>query len=265
MELYFKKLGEGHPFVILHGLYGSGDNWITVANAMSKKFEVILVDQRNHGRSPHSDVHTYEAMTTDLLELFEKLNIEKTIILGHSMGGKVAMNFALDYPEKVSKLIVVDIAPSSYKRDNQFSEQAFFHQKMMKVMLSIDATKLNSREDAGAIFDKSFNDESLKNFILKNLKRLPDNTFVWRLNIKSLEQNLENIMGGVGTGKLPVSGFPVLFIKGENSNYIPSEEIINIKKIFPAAGLASIPHAGHWVHAEQTSLFIKTLDYFLNE
>ncbi|HAN17681.1 MAG: hypothetical protein A2X13_03545 [Bacteroidetes bacterium GWC2_33_15] len=265
MDLFFRKFGQGPPLIIVHGLYGSSDNWVTVGKKLSEKFEVYLIDQRNHGQSPHSPEHNYSLLKEDLREFMDKHSIEKAVIIGHSMGGKTAMFFAADYPERINSLIVVDISPLSYKSTN--SVQLLSHSVIMDSMYKIDLSKVNSREEIDKILAESIHQTHVRQFLLKNIRRSKDNKFSWILNISALRKELPEIMSGLDikdyeNGK-SISGFPVLFIKGADSDYILEKDEKEILKIFPFAEITTIPKAGHWVHAEQPELFIKTIETFV--
>jgi esterase len=265
MKLFFRKYGNGPPFIILHGLYGSSDNWVTIAKRISDSFTVYLPDLRNHGQSPHSNVHDYESMSNDLFELVNDLKIDRFILAGHSMGGKVAMKFALKWPEKLNSLIVIDISPfGSHDRENIIFRQ---HLEILETILSVKPEELNGREDVDAILTKRIDSEKIRGLIMKNLRRTDNGTFIWKMNADSLLSNIDYIMEGI----LPpdrdihrVTGFDVIFVRGELSDYLPESEMKKIQKIFPAAEMMTIKNAGHWVHAEKpdaiTDLFLKMID-----
>jgi len=273
MNLFYRKYGEGHPLVILHGLYGCSDNWVSVGRALSQHFEVYLLDQRNHGQSPHNDEHLYSAMCDDLLEFFDAQSLKTAILLGHSMGGKVAMNFAVKYPERVSSLIVADIAPKSYNLPNTIAHLDF-HRNIISTLLNLNLHKMHNRDEIDTELSKTLQSAQVRQFLLKNVRRTKNaekgnDIFEWTLNIKALSENLPALMEGLNSnGFSPAftSGdyrFPVLFIRGEKSDYISNEDIPLIHKIFPAAEVVALPNAGHWLHAEQPELFVKTVQYFL--
>jgi esterase len=267
MKLAFKKIGQGYPLLILHGLYGSSDNWHSIGTELAKKFEVYLIDMRNHGRSPHSNEHNYLALQNDVLEFYTSNNIKKAIIIGHSMGGKTAMQFALLHPDLVEKLIIVDIAPKSYTSLLNFQSQALIHLNIMQAFLSVDISKMKSREDLEAEFANYVTDKQTRLFLLKNAVRTDDG-FKWKLNIEGLSNALPRILESIELKKTDFSNdinIPTLFIKGEKSDYIIDSDIQEIKRIFPKADLVTIFDAGHWVHAEQPELFLKTIGYFLDE
>lgn len=267
MRLFYRVDGMGFPLVIIHGLYGSSDNWLTVAKKLSAGFRVFTIDQRNHGRSPNSEIHSFEAMKNDLAEFFDEHHLEKAIVLGHSMGGKTAMWFAAEYPERVEKLIVADIAPKDYFLLNDES-QYYLHNNILRAMLEIDLAKVNSRSYVENFLLERIDSRQIVQFLLKNLHRNKDtHHFEWRLNIQSLYDNLDEIIQGVNArwfdDRRPILSYPVLFIKGADSNYILPEDFSSIRHIYPEAEIVEIPNAGHWLHAEQPQLFMEAIFKFL--
>ncbi|HBF87797.1 MAG TPA: alpha/beta hydrolase [Bacteroidales bacterium] len=260
MKLNFKKYGEGEPLVILHGLYGSSDNWVTIARRFDFQFSVYLIDQRNHGHSPHSSVHNYGEMLEDLLEFMNEHNLTKSTILGHSMGGKTAMYFAQKYPERVKTLIVADISPFAYKM-----EFANNHEFIISNLLSLNLKSFSTRNEIDIKLSESIKQKSLRNFLLKNISRADDNSFEWLLNLKAIKNNIHNILNGFDREINPIIEFPVLFIKGENSPYISGNDLQDILKIFPNADFKTISKAGHWLHAEQPEIFSTIVLNFLNK
>lgn len=253
--------------IILHGLYGMSDNWVTIARMFSKKFEVFTVDQRNHGNSPHNSEHTYELMAGDLLNFMDSHDIEKAILMGHSMGGKTAMKFSSLYPERVSQLIVVDIAPKSYKEIARRRNDELSHHQILGAMCAIDPKQVSSREEIEELLERTIGSDRIRQFLMKNLRREKNGSFSWLLNLEALWNHLDLIMDGVNYEELlpvaPLSGFPVLFIKGKKSPYITDEDEEKIKWIYPYADFFHVPDAGHWVHAEQNAIFMKAVKEFL--
>lgn len=265
MNLFSRISGSGQPLIILHGLYGSGDNWFTIARKFESRMTVHLIDARNHGHSPHSAEHSYPLMADDLKQYFQTHKIEKATIMGHSMGGKTAMLFALKYPDFVNKLIVADIAPVAYS--GEFDKgQTVFHQELIKTLLSIDLKHLNSRDEAEKLLLKKTENKLLCNFLLKNLK-FESNTWSWKINIEGLNRNLHLMMAGIeeSAGYLPAGNknFPVLFIKGEKSNYVPSSTFQKIYEIFPGAEIKEIKGASHWLHAEFPDEFALIMQHYI--
>jgi len=267
MKLAFRKLGNGTPLLILHGLYGNSDNWYTIGKRLAENFEVYLIDQRNHGKSDHCKEHSYQSMQLDLLEFFDYHKISEAILLGHSMGGKTAMLFALLHPEKISKLIVVDIAPKAYKSLNDYQKHATDHLNIMQAFLSIDLSIAESRKEVDDEFSKFVSDLQTRRFLLKNLEHKKDGSFHWKINIGSLNNALPNMLDDSDFKKVKfdkeLTSFPVLFIKGERSDYILEKDIYLIKQYFPRAEITTIFDAGHWLHSEQPELFLKSINYFL--
>jgi len=273
MELFFREEGkEGKDrknIVIVHGLYGSSDNWLTVGKKLGVNHHVYLIDQRNHGHSPNSDSHTYEAMKEDLAKFFKQQNLTKAIVIGHSMGGKTAMAFAADYPELTEKLVVVDIAPKDYflmGENSQYDQHQYILQTLMEVQHNCDRFK--SRDDIGNFLKLRLDSKALVRFLLKSIYRDKESKhFRCRLNIDVLNDSLDEIISGVNeryfSDRIPILNYPVLFIKGEKSNYVQDEDLALIRKIYPEVQIKRIPNAGHWLHAEQPALFMEALERFI--
>lgn len=263
MELFYRKDGSGSPLVIVHGLYGSSDNWINIGKRLAEKHTIYMVDQRNHGRSPFANSHTYNDLKNDLNEFFEQHKIEKAILLGHSMGGKVAMWFAADFPEKVEKLVIADIAPKDYlllKEDSQF----YLHQNILLAMQEIDFTQIKSRNDVDNLMAEKIDDSRIRQFLLKNVaKDKQSKLYKWRTNAEVLYDHLEEIVSGVNKNwlddRIPITAYPVIFIRGMKSKYILPEDELLIKDIYPDARIVDIPKAGHWLHAEQPKKFMEAV------
>lgn len=263
MELYYRKEGSGPTLIVIHGLYGSSDNWINIGKRLAERYTVYLIDQRNHGRSSFSDEHSFNSMKEDLNEFFEGHNIEKATILGHSMGGKTAMWFAADYPEKVEKLVIADIAPKDYmilKEDSQF----FLHQNILLAMQDIDFDEIKTRSDVGDRLAEKIDDERIIKFLLKNVaKDKKTKLYKWRINVEVLYDSLDEIVSGVNKkwldDRIPINSYPVIFIRGLKSKYILPEDESLIKDIYPDATIVDIPDAGHWLHAEQPEKFMEAV------
>jgi pimeloyl-ACP methyl ester carboxylesterase len=263
MELFFRKMGNGTPLIVLHGLYGASDNWITIAKKLAKKHTVYLLDQRNHGRSPFADSHTYNDLLSDLADFFTQQKIEKATLLGHSMGGKIAMWFAAYFPEKTKKLVVADIAPKDYlqvKNDSNFH----LHQNILLAIQEIDFSLINSRNDVDSFLEEKIDDVRIRRFLLTNIvKDKSTKLYRWRINATVLYDYLDEIVSGVNKNwfkqKAPITDYPVTFIRGTKSTYILPEDKILINEIYPDAKIIDIPEAGHWLHAEQPEKFIKAV------
>ncbi|MEZ4721570.1 MAG: alpha/beta fold hydrolase [Flavobacteriales bacterium] len=251
MMLNYKSFGEGEPLIILHGFLGMLDNWQAQAKMLENNYRVIIVDQRNHGHSPHSHEHNYEVMVEDLVELLDFLKIERVHLLGHSMGGKVAMKFAQHHPDQVHKLIVADIAPRYYP---------IHHDKIFAALNAVPLASLEKRTDAEPYLAEHIPEPGVRQFLMKSLYHPDLASFDWRFNIKALQQNLENV--GEATDELEFDG-ETLFVRGGNSNYISDSDWVDIKVIFPNALLATIEGAGHWLHAEKPHEFSAIICEFL--
>ena len=261
MQLFYRETGKGETLIILHGLYGSSYNWVSIAKELEPYYRVINVDQRNHGQSPHSNEHSYSHLTNDLLELFEELKLEKAILIGHSMGGKVAMQFTIEHPERVSSLIVVDIAPWSHDLSAQISEE---HRQIIDGLMSIPIDSLASRNQADEILSKRVKSLPIRQFLLKNLKREQNGSFAWKINLTAIANNLKSLMGRIEPRTQNHScKVRTLFIKGELSNYIPIDKEDDLKKIFTNSEVITIMNSGHWVHAEKPKEFLKVVLFFL--
>jgi pimeloyl-ACP methyl ester carboxylesterase len=259
MKLFYRKYGDGPPLIILHGLFGSSDNWVTIAKKLSEQFTVILPDQRNHGSSPHSPVHDYNAMRDDLHELVTDLSLEKFFLVGHSMGGKTAIAFALRWPEMLNGLLVADISP--FRGDNSEQSEYNLHRSILNAMLSMDLSKVSTRTQVEEELKEKGLPDYVIGFVMKNLQR-DSHAFSWKLNAKALLGNLGNIIKPLDRNEAfsyQVTGFPVIFIKGDNSSYLPSSDFADIQKIFPAAEFVTIKNAGHWVHADNPDEVIENI------
>lgn len=267
MKLSYREFGDGHPLIIIHGLYGASDNWVTVARALSKYFKVYAIDQRNHGQSPHSDEMTYQAMMDDLKEFIEAHQFEKVSLLGHSMGGKTAMFYAVKYPKTVSNLIVADISPRNYGTVPEETPQYQLHCRMIKAMKKVDLTGVKSRNDVDAALAKEIAMPQVRQFLMKNLHRKQDNYFEWKLNLNALSNHLMDVLAGIDPAPYKqengITDFPALFLRGEKSDYIEKQDEKIINTIFPYAKIVTINNAGHWMHAEQPEAFIKAIKDFI--
>lgn len=254
MELFYHTYGEGQPLIILHGLFGLSDNWVTIAKRISANYKVYIPDQRNHGQSPHDNTFNYYALADDLMEFMEEHDIEKPVLLGHSMGGKVAMNFALDYPENVDKLIVVDMSVRQYKARS-------IHYHLIEAMESVDFDQVKSRKEIEDHLAEYIPQKPLRLFIMKNLKRFSNNRFGWKLNLPVLKENLDSIVEGLSGNQQ--FDKPSLFVGGGKSDYIQEEDYKLIPQIFPQALIKTIPEATHWLHADSPEKFCDIVSDFL--
>lgn len=252
MKLHYKQFGEGEPLFILHGLFGSSDNWMTIAKQLAQSFEVILVDLRNHGESPHSDQWNYPVMAQDIYQLAQQLGYNHSNLIGHSMGGKIGMTIAGNYPGFLDKLVVADIAPRAYP---------IRHRKIIDGLLSINLRQIESRKDAEIALKAYVQEAGIRQFLLKNLTRESEVGFKWKLNLEVINNHLEN----VGEATYPSSKIdtPTLFIRGINSDYVSDDDILEIRSYYSNSKVETIGNAGHWLHAEQPEAFVKTVMDFL--
>lgn len=250
MQLHYQTLGQGQPLIFLHGLFGSSDNWGTVAKHFSQHYQVISVDLRNHGKSPHSESQSYTDMADDLLALCDALSLDRIHLLGHSLGGKVSMQFAASFPDRVDKLIVVDMAMRAY---------ADAHTHLIDAMLAVDLTMLQSRSEVDKALSSAIPQAMVRQFLLMNLIK-SENSLAWRINLAALKTNYPSLQQAVCENAHYEK--PCLFIRGEHSDYVQDADIAQIKPHFTNAQFASLPTA-HWVHAEQPQAFIEVANSFL--
>ena len=259
VELNHRITGEGAPLILLHGLFGSLENLGGIARRLQDTWQIHALDQRNHGSSPHTDTMDYPAMADDVIAYMDNQGIERASLLGHSMGGKVAMQVALKAPERVEKLIVADIAPVNYKPR---------HDAVLDGLKSIELSGVRSRQDADKLLAEFVDMPSTRQFLLKNLERIPREEqdedgpmFRWRLNVPVIDACYDNL-ARAPEGRGPFRG-PVLFLKGEESAYIQQKHQDEIQTLFPAAELRIIKGTGHWLHAEKADTFAALCRRFL--
>lgn len=253
MKLHSIIDGEGFPLFILHGFLGMGDNWKSLAKSyVEEGFQVHLIDQRNHGRSPHSEDFSYDLLAEDVITYASNHSIDSFHLIGHSMGGKTAMYVACKAPTRVKKLIVADIAPKYYPPH---------HQEILDALTQLEQANVSARKEAEELLSKSISDQGVRLFLLKNLTRKEKNTYGLRLNLRVLIEKIEEV------GKaLPVDAIfegSSLFITGGNSRYVQEEDKALILHHFPSASIATIPDAGHWLHAEKRDEFFSESIQFL--
>jgi pimeloyl-ACP methyl ester carboxylesterase len=254
MILHANRLGKGQPFLILHGFLGMGDNWKTLGTQFAEaNFEVHLVDQRNHGRSFHSDEFNYDAMADDLKRYCDEYGLNEIILLGHSMGGKTAMVFASKYPNKVEKLIVADISPRYYP---------VHHETILEGLDSLDFSEISSRREADKALSKFVPDNGTRMFLLKNLYWVEKGKLGLRINLKVLRASVAEV--GEGLPSHAHFDKASLFLRGDKSEYIGQLDEAIIKKHFPNSKLITIPKAGHWLHAENPEAFYKAVMNFVS-
>ncbi|WP_294672479.1 alpha/beta fold hydrolase [uncultured Fluviicola sp.] len=251
MKLQHRIIGEGKPLIILHGLFGSSDNWQTHAKRFSDYFQVILVDQRNHGHTDWSDEFDYDILAEDLHELITDLGLEKVNLLGHSMGGKTVMRCAQLYPDTIEKMIVVDMGIKGYPPH---------HQEILKGIAALNATPMDSRSAAEEVLLPFVPENGTRQFLMKNLYWIEKGKLAWRMNVEVLEREMQNILKAIPDEEVFVQ---TLFIRGGMSKYILDEDIPEIEDRFPDSSFLTIENAGHWVHAEQPEEFMNAVLEFL--
>ena len=254
MKLFYRQAGElGSPIIILHGLFGSSDNWLTLGKILGETHRVYMLDARNHGQSPRSEIFDYNSMAADLKEFMDDHSIINPILIGHSMGGKTVMQFALNYPDSFSKMIVVDIAPKFYP---------VHHTMILQGLATVDLKTLKSRTEANDVLKRFEENEGVRQFLLKNLWRNPEknNEFDWRLNVPVIAKNIDVIGFELSNEKAVEK--PVLFIRGSESHYIQDEDERKIWELFPDYELITIEEAGHWVQADKPKEFLQIVQRF---
>lgn len=252
MKLFYRELGgKGQPVIILHGLFGSSDNWLTQGKMLSDRFHIYMPDQRNHGQSPHSDDFSITLLADDIHEFLVTNSINDPVIMGHSMGGKAAMKFAVAHPELISKLIVVDIAPRAYPVQ---------HGDILRGLKALPIEKIQSRNEADEFLSKYVPDPGVRQFLLKNLQRKPEGGFAWKMNLPVLEKNIEAVGEEIPADKK--FDKPTLFIRGTQSEYVKDEDFGSVRKIFPQSKIVSLD-TGHWVQAEKPKEFVNEVMNFL--
>jgi len=252
MKLAFKKMGSGEPLIILHGLFGSSDNWQTLGKQFAEDFSVYLIDQRNHGRSPHSDVFNYHLLAEDLNQFMEEHGIDGATLIGHSMGGKTVMRFAQLFPEKVKKIVVADMGVKAYSPH---------HHEVLRAFHAINPDTLDSRSEAEERIESIIPEFGVRQFLLKNLYRKKEGGYGLRVNYQVMESEMDRILEELPSDS---SDAEALFIRGVKSNYIPDSDFDQIRSIFPKAEFADL-QAGHWLHAEKPEEFYAEVKKFVTK
>ena len=255
LKLYSQSYGAGQPLIILHGLLGASGNWHTLSrNVFGKHFQVFTLDLRNHGRSPHDDRFDFPSMVEDVRAFMRDENLSSAHVLGHSMGGKVAMLLALNYPELVDHLIVADIAPRAYPPH---------HMHILNALRDLDLPAYTSRTQIDEALSVNIKELGVRQFLMKNLSSNGAGGYVWKMNLPAIYDNYTKINVEVSTTNVFTG--PVLFIKGGRSNYITDKDVPAIETLFPAAAVQTIPGIGHWVHAEAPKAFSEMVLNFLSD
>lgn len=247
MKLHYRELGEGKPMMILHGLFGYSDNWQTHAKKLAEYYRVILVDLRNHGHSDWSDDFTYDLMAEDVFELCQDLKLEDVILLGHSMGGKVAIRFAQEHEDLLNKLIIVDMGVKSYP---------MHHEHILAGIHAVKVDEISARREAEEQMRAHIDSEGTLQFLLKNLYWIEKGKLAWRMNTAVLEREMPEILKAMPEDEVFT---PTLFVRGELSNYIRDEDLESLENQFLDSEFATIEDAGHWVHAEAPDEFLETI------
>ena len=254
ITLFAKVEGQGEPIILLHGLFGSAANLGSIAALLATDYEVHSLDLRNHGDSPHTEAMTYELMAQDVIDYMAQTGLDCANVLGHSLGGKVAMTLALAHPDRVARLIVADIAPVSYPSQ---------HEVIFNGLLALDLATLKSRAEADKALSAYILDKDVRQFLLKNLKRTPQGNFVWKANLASIYRNYHQLCKGLPSNR-SFAG-KVLFVAGEWSDYLKASDQELIQTLFPQAVIRVIPGTSHWLHAEKPAEFASVCRRFLEE
>jgi pimeloyl-ACP methyl ester carboxylesterase len=252
MELHFERYGDGDPLILLHGLLGSLDNWRSTSARLGQSFKVFALDQRNHGRSPHSFEMNYDLMAKDVHQFLNHQGLQDAFILGHSMGGKTAMQLALRYPSAVRKLIAVDISPRSYSPR---------HEKVIKGMLALDLRCFRTRQEIEVALAPAVPDLTIRQFLLMNLERNQAGELVWKIGLEEISRNYTFLREAISSS--PPFEKNTLFIRGERSDYLLESDLELIHSLFPQAVLRNVPRAAHLVHTENPSAFEELVVDFL--
>ena len=253
MTLNYKKYGTGEPLLILHGLFGSLDNWQTIGKKFAETHAVYLIDLRNHGKSPHSDDFDYLEMAADVAEICEEENLTNISLLGHSMGGKTAITFSVEFPHLLSKLIIVDIAPKKYRPH---------HDEILEGLFSLNLEEITSRRQADEELSRKITNQGIRLFLLKNLKRKEGGGYQWKMNLDLLADQIEKVIE-VSDIPFPIN-IPTLFIRGGESGYILDSDFEEIYKFFPQSEIETIEGTGHWIHAEKPLELLELVEEFIH-
>jgi pimeloyl-ACP methyl ester carboxylesterase len=254
MKLFFRRMGQGNPVVILHGLLGLSDNWVTFGRQLALDFEVFIPDLRNHGQSPHDPVFNFPVLVKDLFELIEDLDLKKVNLIGHSLGGKIAMLFALQYPYLLDKLVIVDIAVRKYSPNPE-------HSMLIDAMMRVDFSAARSRPDVDKQLEQTVSSLKLRQFLLKNVYWKDKQTLGWRLNLPVLKESLPSVLEEITPGKRFPN--PVLLVRSGLSGYVTDADLHEMIKQFPRTSVKTLANASHWVHADVPGEFYSLVHEFL--
>ncbi len=251
--LSFREYGAGPPLIILHGLFGSSANWASMARRLSHERRVLCPDLRNHGRSPHTPHMSYPDMVADVRRFMDDHRLDRAAVLGHSLGGKVAMGLALASPARIERLVVVDIAPVTYRHS---------YAGIIRALRGLDLSKVTSRAQADSLLEPALPEVGLRQFLLQSLSAA-DGGYEWRVNLEAAARNEPEIKSFATGGQTQPYRGETLFIRGALSDYVSSDHYPIIHRLFPAARIQVVSGAGHWVHVEQPDSFCDVLEPFL--
>jgi pimeloyl-ACP methyl ester carboxylesterase len=254
MKLHYQKQGSGFPLILLHGFLGSSDNWRVMSRRLAEQVCVYSLDLRNHGQSPHSSMMNYPEMAADVCEFLDAEGITAAHLLGHSMGGKVAMRFATEFSDRVEKLIVVDIAARAY---------APIHRPILDALAALDLTAIRSFGAAEAALASAMSDTALRQFLVKNLARRDDGSFRWKLGLAEISTNYNELAEAVPLAE-PFTG-RICFIRGGRSRYIQENDIPVLRSHFPNSEFHTVEGAGHWIHIDAPDEFLSLVKTFLGK
>ncbi len=253
MKLHYHAIGDGYPIILIHGLFGSGDNLDLISRALKDKYKVINVDLRNHGLSPHSDQFTYQQMAQDVLDMIDELSIDHFAVIGHSMGGKVAMSLTELASDRIDHLVVLDISPVAYSEHR--------HQNVFAGLREVSKHIILNRKEAEQYLALHVQDPGVRQFLLKSLTKT-ENGYQWRFNVEGLIANYQTIMGWYDI--TPFTG-KTLFMKGQDSEYITPDYREAIMRQFPNAKAHLVANTGHWLHAEKPETVNRVIEQFLQK
>jgi esterase len=239
VDLFHRRSGSGRPIVILHGLFGSCDNWGTIGKTLAEQYDVTLVDQRDHGRSPHTDQVSYPLMAEDVHRLMIDLGLNEVVLVGHSMGAKTAMYLAHQWPEAVKHMVLIDMGPREYPITNQAP--------IIEALLTSDVAHKTSRKEVEQHLAQYVPEPGVQQFLLKSLYWETPERLGWRFNVPVIARDINNILAAAPAATIRT---PTLFIRGGQSDYITRADVPAIKEQFPNSRIETVEFAGHWVHAQ---------------
>lgn len=263
MDLNYRKVGAGKPIIIIHGLYGSSDNWLTIARKLGETHSVYSVDLRNHGNSPHDEEMTLRAMAGDIVEFVGRHKLDGASIIAHSLGGKVAMLAALELKERLEKLVIVDIAPLNYETYSESERIRRFHSSMIETLSNSDLTRFERREEIAQFWNERIKDINTCQFLLKGIEK-DGNHYRWKINIEAIKRNIREMLNGIPLdfAERRIST-PTLFIKGENSPYLPESAFGLIRQVFENVKIETFYGTTHWLHYEEPGRFLERVGEWL--